>query len=304
MNEMVENIVLKNTVTSAILELDKVTTPYYILDNVDWGQIKGTHHSYKYVNQIGVYVTRTSLGAREDVSITGWVIADSENQMTERKSMLNRFVNPQQMLEIQYKDYRLDFLPDSSIKYGTSFKENNEVMCKFKIEGMAPDPLFKDDHEDLSVAATTKGMFHFPLVINNVEKNPPSIVFGLREPSLIIDIYNHGAVSTGMKLVFKATATVVNPMFINVNTQEYFKINKTLVSGERVEINTNTGERKVVGILNGIESNYFKYRDLNSRFLQLDVGDNLFRYDAEENIDGLEVYVYFYNRYLEVQECY
>ena len=32
--------------------------------------------------------------------------------------------------------------------------------------------------------------------------------------------------------------------------------------------------------------------------------DNLFRYDAKEGIDNLDVFVYFYNKYLEVQECY
>ena len=44
---MVENITLLNTVTNASLELDKVTTPYYVLDDVDWGQVKSTHHQYK-----------------------------------------------------------------------------------------------------------------------------------------------------------------------------------------------------------------------------------------------------------------
>lgn len=300
---MVENITLKNLTTSAVLELDMVTTPYYILDNVDWGQIGSTHHSYKYINQIGVYVTGTSLETR-DIAITGWVIADTERQMDDRKRMLNSFVNPQQLIEIEYKQYRLNFLPDNSIKYGTTIKENNEVMCKFKIDGIAPDPLFKEDHEDRVAAATTKGLFHFPLIINKTEQSPPTIMFGLREPSLIINVYNSGAVATGMRLVFKATGTVVGPTFINVKTQKYFKINKTLVAGEEVEINTNTGERKITGRLNGVESNYFKYMDLNSTFLQLEKGDNLFRYDADENLDGLEAYVYFNNRYLEVQECY
>ena len=81
---MVENIILFNTVTNTSLELDKVTTPYYVLDDVDWGQVKSTHHQYKYVNQVGVYITGTSLETR-DVSITGWIIASSEQQMTGRK---------------------------------------------------------------------------------------------------------------------------------------------------------------------------------------------------------------------------
>ena len=95
-----------------------------------------------------------------------------------------------------------------------------------------------------------------------------------------------------------------NPSLINVLTQEYFKVNKTLTAGEEIRINTNIGEKKIVGTLNGVSSNYFKYRDLDSTWLQLAVGDNLFRYDADSGLDVLECYVYFYNRYLEVQECY
>lgn len=301
---MVENISLKNTMTMAVLELDKVTTPNYILDSVDWGGIEGKHHSYKYVNQVGVYITGTSLGTR-DIEITGWVIARTEDEMTSRKQMLNRFVNPQQKIELEYSGYKLDFNPNGSIKYSVNVAENNEVMCKFKIEGTCADPLFRDNSENKIMAVSTKARFHFPMVLGVPDgKGYPRAVFGVREPSLIIDVYNKGAVATGLKIVFRALGTLVNPMLINVDTQNYFKINKTMYAGEEIEINTNIGEKKIVGKVNGLEYNYFKYRDLNSTWLQLLTGDNLFRYDADTGIDNLEVYVYFSNKYLEVQGCY
>lgn len=300
---MVENVTLRNMATNAVLELDKVTTPYYILGSATWGEVEGTHHSYKYVNQVGVYVTGTSLGTRE-VEVMGWIIADTEAQMTDRKAMLNRFVNPQQLIELSYSKYRLKFLPNSSIKYSTTIAENNEVVCKFKIQGMAADPLFKDDHEDKVSAASTKAMFHFPLIINKSTQKPPTVLFGVREPSLIVNVYNSGAVGTGMRIVFKALGTLTGPSLINVYTQEYFKLNKTMYAGDTIEVTTTIGEKKVVAYVNGIETNYFRYRDLDSTWLQLDVGDNLFRYDADAGIDNLEVYIYFSNKYLEVQECY
>lgn len=310
---MVENITLKNTDTLALLELDVVTTPYYILNTVDWGQVESTHHSYKYVNQIGVYVTGTSLETR-DVVVSGWIIAGTENQMSERKRMLNSFVNPQQPIELKYKEYVLEFLPDKSIKYSATINDNNEVICKFEIAGIAPNPLFRENIQHKVTAAAIRGMFHFPFIIGcgneelgnegNLDNGYPTVMFGLKEPSLIVDVYNKGSVSVGMELVFRSTGTVSNPSFINVRTQEYFKINKTLVAGEEIRINTNIGEKKIIGTLNGVSHNYFKYYDLDSVWLQLAVGDNFFRYDADSNLDALECYVYFYNRYLEVQECY
>lgn len=301
---MVENITLKNEVTSQVLELDCVTTPNYILDSVDWGQISSNHHSYKYINQIGVYVTNTTLETR-DISISGWIIANSESQMTQRKALLNKFVNPQQQMLLSYSKYTLEFLPDTSVKYSATVKENNEVICKFQIDGLAADPMFKDETQNKIAAATTKGYFRFPLKINIKDEvtGLPTVMFGLRSTSLIVDVYNSGAVSTGMTIIFKAKGTLTNPSLVNISTQEQFKINKTMVAGEIITINTTIGEKKITGLLDGVSSNYFKYRDLNSVWLQLAVGDNLLRYDAESGLDSLECFIYFYNRYLEVQEC-
>lgn len=68
-------------------------------------------------------------------------------------------------------------------------------------------------------------------------------------------------------------------------------------------MNTTVGEKYIRGVLNGETSNYFKYRDLDSEWLQLKVGDNLFRYDCDGGQSALEVYIYHQNKYLEVQEC-
>lgn len=300
---MVESIRLQNVATSARLMFDMVTTPDYVLNSVDWGVVESTRHSYKYVNQIGVYVTGSSLETRK-VTIIGWIIADTERMMTQRKGVLNRFFNPQQTVDLFYKTYVLRFLPDNSVRYSVVTAENNEVMCKFQITGFCPDPLFAEQVEKKIVAANTKAMFHFPLIIKPQPNPPGGIVFGLRQPSLIVGIANLGSVEVGMKIIFRAKGSLDSPSLINVNTQQYFRVNKTMVAGEEIEVNTIIGKKKIVGKVNGITSNYFKYRDLNSTWLQLAVGDNLFRYDAVENIDNLEVYVYFSNKYLEVQECY
>lgn len=300
---MVEGIKLQNVETRAVLTLDMVSTPDFILNSVDWGAVESTHHSFKYVNQIGVYVTGTSLETRS-VTIQGWVIAENESMMTIRKTTLNRFFNPQQAVDLFYKDYVLRFLPNTSIRYSTVIAENNEVICKFKVEGYCPDPLFSEQVESKVAAASTQAMFHFPLIISETPNPPGGIIFGLRQPSLIVTVTNNGAVDVGMKIVFRASGTLTNPSLIEVNTQKFFKVNKTMVAGEEITIDTIIGEKKIEGYLNGITSNYFKYRDLDSEWLQLKVGDNLFRYDADQNAGNLEVYIYYNNKYLEVQECY
>lgn len=300
---MIENVTLVKVSTQESIDLSMLSTPYFILDSVDWGTIQSTHHSYKYVNQIGVSITGTSLETRS-VEISAWIIANTEDEMTERKSILNKFINPQEAIDLFYSDYSIRFIPDRTVQYSVGYKENNDTIVKFKIVGTCPDPLFSDSFQSKETIAATIGVFHFPLIIseNLYEKG---VIFGYRQQSLTANVRNSGAVQTGMKIVFKANGTVKNPKLINVNTHEQFLITKTLVAEEEVTINTNIGEKSVVGhVSNNPDTNYFMYKDIDSKWLQLDVGENLFRYDAESGLDNLEVYMYFSNKYLEVQECY
>ena len=300
---MVERVILRRVKNQEELVLDMVSTPDYILKSVDWGTVKGTHHSYKYVNQVGESITNTSLGTRP-ITIEGWIVAENENHMTSLKNKLNSFINPQEEITLSYSNYKIDFIPDETVKYSISAAENNEIFCKFQINGTAPNPLFSDDFETTSVFVETTPCFHFPLVMST-SLDDKGIIFGKRTASLIVNLVNKGSVAVGMKIVFKANGTIVNPGLVNVNTQEEFTINKTLVDGEEIEITTIIGEKSVKGkIGNNDFTNYFMSKSVDSSWLQLDVGDNLFRYDAEDGIENLDVFVYFYNQYLEVQECY
>lgn len=300
---MVERITLRKVKNSEELTLDMVSTPDFVLKSVDWGTVKGTHHSYKYVNQVGVTVTNTSLGTR-DITIEGWVVADSEKQMTYLKSVLNAFINPQEEIDLFYSDYVIRFKPDESVKYSVAFTENNDAFSKFQISGTAANPMFSEAVENQSTFAETAATFHFPLIMStSLEEG--GVVFGKRTASLIVNAHNNGAVAVGMRIVFKANGSVVNPSLINVNTLEEFKINKTLVDGEEIQVNTNTGKKSVQGRIGSEDfSNYYMYKDIDSAWLKLEIGDNLFRYNAEDGIENLDMFVYFSNQFLEVQECY
>ncbi len=126
------------------------------------------------------------------------------------------------------------------------------------------------------------------------------IIMGLREPSLIVNALNTGNVESGMIIEFKALGTLTNPSILNVETQEFFKVNKSMVAGEVITVNTNIGAKKVIDNLNGVETNILNLIDLDSTFLQLRVGDNLLRYDADTNLDNLEVNIYYNPFYLGV----
>lgn len=300
---MIEEITLRKVSNSEEIHMDMVTAPGYILKSVDWGVIKGTHNTYKYLNQIGVSVNNTSLGTR-DIAIEGWVVAQHERDMTAKKVALNAFINPQEPLDLLYGSYKIQFNPDNTVKYSINYAENNDIVCKFQIVGTAHDPLFVDSLENRMSFATTTAGFHFPLVISP-QLPEGGVVFGSRTNSLIATVINTGSVPTGMRIVFKAKGSVSNPKLINVETQEQLLISKDLVAEEEIEINTVIGSKRVRGRIGETSpfTNYFVYKTLDSTWIQLAVGRNLFRYDADKGLDNLEVFVYFQNRFLEVQEC-
>jgi hypothetical protein len=284
-------------------------TPYFILGETDWKSVTGKHHTHKFFNQVGVSVSSTSLEERE-IEIQGWIVAETEQTMATRKQILNNFINPRQLIEMEYLQYTLDFFPTQSIRYTPSWAENNEVVCRFEITGLAPDPRWADKAETTVPAAATIPTFHFPLIIvpepHEMPPSPPypanGVVFGYRQPSLFITIRNESSVPVGMRIVFRAYGSLTNPRIINVTTGEYFGLNINMNGGDNVTVITELGQKSVTGYLNGVQQNLFPYRDIGSSWLQLEVGDNIFTYHADEGMDNLDIYMHYYNRYLEVQQ--
>ena len=214
------------------------------------------------------------------------------------KRVLNSMVNPKHTLEVIRGNHKISFIPVTSVKYSSTYKENNEYMAKFLITGYCPYPLFTNLYDSVVSVSYTEPKFRFPLVIPKVE----GMIFGVRQPSLIAEVNNPGDFPIGYTIDFKATGTVVNPSLVDIGTQSYFKIHKTLTRGEVVRVYTQEGERRVVGILDGVETNYYQYRTHDSSWLQLERGENLIRYDAEEGLSSLEVVITFNPGFLEVEE--
>ncbi|QOY37040.1 phage tail family protein [Anaerobacillus isosaccharinicus] len=179
--------------------------------------------------------------------------------------------------------------------FPTGFNNNNKSWQKGILQFSSNDPYFYSKNEEKVDIALWVGNFEFPLEITE-----DGIEMGYREPSLIVNVYNDGQESTGMLIRFRALGTLINPSLVNVNTYDSLKINTTMLPGDIIEVSTYKRRKRVTLIRSGISSNIFNLLDLPSKFLQLEIGDNLFRYDAEEGLDNLEVSMTFTPRLLGV----
>lgn len=206
----------------------------------------------------------------------------------EIRRMLLSFLKPKDNIRLFYKGKyaygRVESAPKFS-KGGVITHGSLSILCS--------DPYLYSGEIKQEIALWKKDL-HFPISFTG--KMP----FGHREPTLIVNVKNNGDVPTGMKIIFKAIGTVKNPSLFDVYTRNYIKINIELKDGQQVIVDTTPGNKKIILNDNGIESKIMNHIDYKSKFLQLNVGDNLFRYNADENINNLSVDIYYFERYVGV----
>lgn len=221
--------------------------------------------------------------------------------MDNRRGNLHKVCNPNKnpmRLDFKLSDGKDHYLMaelTSSPIMPPDKSNNNAVWQNALLQFIATDPFIYESVVRVVDIATWIGAFEFPLEIPE-----EGIEMGYRSESLIANVPNDGQESTGMLMQFRANGTVVNPSLINVNTYEEFNLNYTMQGGDTIEVSTYQGRKTITLIRDNVRSNLFHARQLLSKFLQLEVGDNLFRYDAEEGIDNLEIQIKFTPRLLGV----
>ena len=269
--------------------------PFLVTTIDGLGSPQNEIYTQKSPYQDGVTATHSSLGPR-NIVIEGKIIdSNRENRQAYRYKLLSIF-NPKLdgklIIDLGSAQRQIDCKVEQAPYFSSNSEQNYQ---NFSISLLAPNPYWQDINTIKEEVAIWRGAFEFPL-----ELLEEGIEIGFRESSLIVNVYNAGDVACGMKIQFHALATVVNPSLFNVNTREYFKINKTMQAGEVLTVTTHFQNKRVELNANGVVSNAFNWIDLDSTFLQLEVGDNLFRYDADEGLNNLEVSIYYTPQYLGV----
>jgi hypothetical protein len=159
----------------------------------------------------------------------------------------------------------------------------------FTVDLICADPFWKDAVIASEEIVTWTGGMIFPFEFD--------LAFATKG-SPVRNIINQGDIETPIEITFKGPA--INPKIVNRSNGEFFRIRRQLSSDDTLIINTEVGSKKVEIVkADGSRENAFNYIDLNSTFLQLEVGNNLFEY----NTDGLEpssVSIKYKNRYLGV----
>ena len=194
---------------------------------------------------------------------------------------------------IVFKNYAKEYKIKGRI---TNVDEGERVRClkQFVIQIDCYNPFWSDVTELKEEIALWTPEFEFPCYFEE------PVELGVRVDNLIVNIRNDGDVESGMTIVFKCNGTVENPSFYNIETQEFMKVEGVFQSGDVIRATTQFGNVGITLTRNNIESRILHLLSYDSKYLTLAVGDNVFRYDAEDGIDNLDVSIYHNNLYLGV----
>lgn len=275
--------------------LELTCMPYTVQSTEGWDRLEVQNVTSQGFDQDGASLLNSYVLPR-DMSITGQIYAETTYQMQKlRDKLLNIFL-PKEDVTIThyYGGVNRTIVVRTKKTPQIDFTEVSKVQ-QYEISFTATEPYWRDQAETLIQIANVIGHFHFPL---RIPKNK-GVCFGVKSSSLIANVFNASSVRVGMTITFIANGELTNPQLFNVNTRQYLKLLCTMVSGEKITIQTGQ-ENSVVRNKNGLKEDYIGVIDLaggGDTFLQLDPEDNLFRYAADEGEDMLEVRISFYNKY-------
>lgn len=291
---MISEFTLVNEETEKQFTFGQSSDYDFIFTSIDWGSASAQHNTYNYPNQVGVSVSSTKINPR-DIVIEGyvfyvlsskefWEISRDEKELycydiiKSKKNNLSEVINPNDYVKLIVGNYYIEGKPNSSIVYGKEDSDNNIYFCKFSFSLFCNNPMFKKNTITKTNIQSSTPIFHFPLIIPKYE----GITLSTRENYLMLAVENEGGVPIGGKIKLTAKGNVLNPTLENVLTGEVIKINKEMVEGEEIIINTVDGkERGITGYLNGVTRSYLQYWDFSNTWFKFLIGTTLIGYTTE-----------------------
>lgn len=254
--------------------------------------IKNKINSASAIGQDGDTFISDRIEAR-DIDIQGRIKSRDKAEQLALRRWLNHVLNPQYSAKLVYQHGNIRRVIGCKVESGPVFK-TAPIFPQFNIQLFCMNPFWREEAETRNDIAVWDGGLEFELELDNDWE------IGSRSPSLIVNVENEGDVTCGMVIRFRAMGEVANPMLLNLRTQEMIQLNYTMRPGDVLEISTGFQEKSVTLTSGGQTTDAFRYLDPDSTFLTLAVGENLFRYGAESNLDALDISIYHNRLYLGV----
>ena len=268
----------------------KQSRPFFLTRIDGTGQVRQTVNTFKAPDQDGAFFISSAMDMR-NITLEGTLVASTVDEAYALRQRFLRVFTPKQHGLLVYRNRQIACVVEEA---GFS-ASSRERAPNFFISLLCPSPFFEAMTDIREELAMWSPLLSFPLEIPS-----GGLMFALRQPSQIITVDNVGDVACGCHIVFLALGSVSNPELMNLDSGEALRLNTTMTAGEELHVHTHFAGKRVTRLVGQEESNAFSLLDTSSVFLQLSPGRNLLRYNAEANLDLLEVSIYYRPLYLGV----
>lgn len=195
---------------------------------------------------------------------------------------LYKYFKKNEPIKVYYKNAQRNVFIEGYVE--TPEGNLHEMQQAITYSIVCPDPYWKSLSEIEEDISKLSALFEFPFSID-----AEGIPFSEFNEYLIAQITNEGDVSTGITIELYATGTVVNPVIYNADTREKFMLDFTMLTSDKIIINTNEIDQSIQLIRNGITSNIINNVVDYSDWLQCDTGVNFYTYTADSGLDDLQI---------------
>jgi hypothetical protein len=215
----------------------------------------------------------------------------------------NRTIEDVRYLSYKYfplkEKIRLTVKTDKRHAYCDGYVESNEVVIFQKqeytqVSVICPDTFFYSLQEVGVVFYGVQPLFHFPF--SNESLNVPLLIMGEIINKKEENVYYDGDAPNGFTAYFHFMGPVKDFVLYRVSTQEYMRVYTDVIesiTGESIKaaddlvINTVRGRKSVKLIRNAVTWNILSALDVESTWLELRKGDNVFAFTAEEGENNI-----------------
>lgn len=227
---------------------------------------------------------------KRNVVINMQINGDVESNRLE----LYNYVQTGKYIKIYIETYQRNVWIDGYVE--TCEVDSFQMKTTCQISVICGDPWWKDFVQSINSLEATKGMFYFPYY--TITPRP----VGIKESIQLLNLINKGNVPSGMTIEITAKGQVVNPIIYNRETREYIGIGNEekpfeMVKGDKVIITTYSNNKKITLIRNAVETNIFNYLIEGSKFLQVNVGENILTFSTDSGSENLSISFKHYSQY-------
>lgn len=270
--------------------------PPFILNSIEGlGDVPNSINSQKSPYQDGETYIDTRLGPRP-IPITFTIKGKNYGEISNYRRQISAIFNPRLgegtlIYEIENIRREIVVVCDGSPSFPSGNSRGNTFQVG-AIDLIAHNPFWVTE-ENTDQLVVWEGGLTFPLQFPTT--------FASLSASKSKLLVNDGDVETPILITFNGPATA--PITVkNVTAGKYIQINRSLAVGEKLEINTAFGQKKVTKVLaDGTRENATHYIKIpGSEFFNLEVGNNLIEYSTGSDYEQAGVSIQWRNRFLAV----